>query len=263
MKQQGSSYVGVVRDGHKWKAQISYATDGPERRIRNLGRFDTEGEAAQAYDTAAISIRGIAHAKVNFPEDYGLGDGQKARKHARGITSRSTQPEMQPPRTNDSQGVLKKQRTCEVSKDCGGYQSAAKPESTEITLGGDNSTSIGSISPRIAAAAAALVAASDPDVHPGLEPSDHVTYFINSSSGDICSTQVYSRSLSSQAQVCHTESSADSPAVATVPGLQRSSYQGDSVEPHAPSKGVSVLDVYNKCESDGEASPAPVQSWTN
>lgn len=58
-----SSYKGVSweKDCKNWRAQIQ---DG-ERRVR-LGNFSSEEEAARAYDTAALRIRGI-NAELNFP----------------------------------------------------------------------------------------------------------------------------------------------------------------------------------------------------
>lgn len=62
-----SQYKGVCWDKHrnKWQAQI-----GINGKLKKLGRFEIEIEAARAYDRAAIEHFGI-YAKLNFPiEDY-------------------------------------------------------------------------------------------------------------------------------------------------------------------------------------------------
>lgn len=71
-KQKGrsSKYKGVVWDAsrQKWKAQIKH-----ENKNTNLGRFDSEEEAALAYDHAATALFG-AFACINFPTTGGLND---------------------------------------------------------------------------------------------------------------------------------------------------------------------------------------------
>ena len=61
-----SSYRGVTIERGRWKAQIGY-----EGKTHHIGTFDTDEEAARAYDREAIRVHG-AKAQCNFPVNGGL-----------------------------------------------------------------------------------------------------------------------------------------------------------------------------------------------
>lgn len=59
-----SRYRGVSRNGRKWRATMNAGTK--HGSYRHLGTFETEEDAAQAYDKAALEQWGDA-ARLNFP----------------------------------------------------------------------------------------------------------------------------------------------------------------------------------------------------
>ncbi len=67
-----SKYKGVYRDrkSGKWVANICY-----KRRCIYLGAYDSEAEAARAYDRKAVELFG-EFAYLNFPEEHAIGKRQ-------------------------------------------------------------------------------------------------------------------------------------------------------------------------------------------
>lgn len=58
--------VSLEKRSGKWKASIGYTTYG-KKKVKNLGRFMSDIDAAKAYDKAALEIYG-EYALLNFPE---------------------------------------------------------------------------------------------------------------------------------------------------------------------------------------------------
>jgi hypothetical protein len=59
-RRYSSRFIGVCREGALWRAAIRH-----EGRRFHLGRFDSEEDAARAYDTKALELRGD-EARLNF-----------------------------------------------------------------------------------------------------------------------------------------------------------------------------------------------------
>ena len=57
-----SSYRGVTIERGRWKAQIGYGG-----KTHHIGTFDTDVDAAKAYDSEALRVHGIK-ALLNFPK---------------------------------------------------------------------------------------------------------------------------------------------------------------------------------------------------
>ena len=63
-KHTSSKYVGVTRRGKRWAAYIAI-----NRKQVNLGRYDTEIEAATTYDAKCWELFHNT-SMLNFPENY-------------------------------------------------------------------------------------------------------------------------------------------------------------------------------------------------
>lgn len=87
-----SKYRGVYfnKQTNTWRARIWFGGTS-----ENIGSFETEEEAAKAFDKRAIELRGIRTA-VNFPDSYTCKDiptdsnSSLSSKHPSGSQSRST-----------------------------------------------------------------------------------------------------------------------------------------------------------------------------
>jgi hypothetical protein len=81
-----SQYIGVYRKGNKWWAAVAHK--GKQHRV---GTFADEVEAAKARDRKAVELFG-EFARLNFPEEFGVGPGvrsaQGSRRSARRRTAR-------------------------------------------------------------------------------------------------------------------------------------------------------------------------------
>jgi len=58
-----SQYRGVTKCGRRWLAQVQH-----QGATLRLGRYDSEREAAERYDSEAVRLRGLDNAVLNFPE---------------------------------------------------------------------------------------------------------------------------------------------------------------------------------------------------
>jgi hypothetical protein len=83
---KSSSYKGVSKTASEWVAQLY----DPQTKSRHyIGLYDSEEDAARAYDCAAVKLRGPGNAKRNFPGEViseplvSLGDKMRERKTSR------------------------------------------------------------------------------------------------------------------------------------------------------------------------------------
>ena len=65
-----SGFRGLTKARAKWKAQfILIPASGGKTKTVNLGHYDTERDAARAFDAALMTIEGIELNDRNFPDD--------------------------------------------------------------------------------------------------------------------------------------------------------------------------------------------------
>jgi len=65
-REKASQFIGVYRQGSKWRAALHIGRGRKNRRWLWIGSFDDEVEAARAYDQAARQHRG-SQTELNFP----------------------------------------------------------------------------------------------------------------------------------------------------------------------------------------------------